>query len=96
MNLTLSFSSIKKTAIAFLHRFHVMIFVFIVLNGSIIVILLLNGNIITSGKPSDYTPASNDTTFDQATIQRIKELKTHDQSGSGLDLSHGRTNPFVE
>lgn len=96
MNLTFSLSSLRKTIVAFLHRFHVMIFVVVVLNGSIVVIWLLNTIIISSGESADYTPAGSNTTFDQATIKRIGELRTRDQSGPELDLSHGRTNPFVE
>lgn len=81
---------------AFLHRFHVMIFVIIVLGGVIIVILLLNGIIQRSGESGDYTPRTNSADFDQATIKKIDDLKTRDQNSGQLDLSQGRTNPFVE
>jgi hypothetical protein len=72
-----------------------MIFVIIALGGSAVVIFLLNGIVIQSGASTDYDPNSTSASFDQATIERIEELKTRDQSGDNLDLS-GRVNPFVE
>lgn len=96
MNMNLSFATIKKAINAFLHRFHVMIFVIIVLGGVIVVILLLNGVIQRSGESGDYTPRKSSASFDQATIKKIEDLKTRDQSSGKLDLSHGRSNPFVE
>jgi exopolysaccharide biosynthesis protein len=96
MNFTTSLSSFKKTLVAFLQRFHVLIFVIIVLNGSTVVIYILNNTTIKSGESSDYTPANNEMSFDQATIKRIEELKTRDQSDAKIKLPPGRTNPFVE
>lgn len=83
--------------VAFLHRFHVMIFVVVVLGGVITVVLLLNGIVIRSGESNGYqTPDAASASFDQETIKKIEDLKTRDQSDTNLDLSHGRTNPFVE
>lgn len=97
MDIKLSFITMKKTFITFLHRFHVMIFVFIVLGGTIVIVLLLNGVIIRSGESDGYVaPNANNATFDQATINKIENLKTSDQGSGDLDLSNGRTNPFVE
>lgn len=95
MNINLSFGSLKKAFIAFLHRFHVVIFVVVVLGGLAVVVFMLNSTIILSSDPGDYTPNANNASFDQATIQRVEELKTRDQTTSQLDLS-GRSNPFVE
>jgi hypothetical protein len=96
MNLNISLSAIKQPLVTFLHRFHLMIFVIVVLNGLTVVIFLLNSSIIKSSDSSGYTPNTDNATFDQATIKRIEELKTRDQAGNDLDLSGGRTNPFVE
>jgi hypothetical protein len=96
MNINLSLTLFKKMIVTFLHRYHVLIFVFIVVNGSIIVILLLNSNIISSGRAAESSPITDSTTFDTATIKRIEELKSRNQASSNLDLSQGRTNPFVE
>lgn len=79
-----------------MHRFHVVTFVIIVLGGLVVVVLLLNDTIITSGEPNDYTPPAATTTFDQATMKRIEELKTRDQSTDISAPPGVRTNPFVE
>lgn len=94
-SITISPKAIKKAVFTFLHRFHVVLFVFFVLGGLAVVVLMLNNTIIASGDPGDYTPPTNSTAFDQATIDRIEELKTKDETITDLDLS-GRTNPFVE
>jgi len=98
MNKSLNFSlkTIKKSLYIFLHRFHVVLFVIVILGGLVIAIFLLNETVVTSGESGDYTPATNSTSFDQATIKRIEELKTSNQGGGNLDLSGRRINPFVE
>lgn len=95
MNINLSLDSIKKVFSTFLHRFHVIIFVIIVLGGVAASIFVLNNIVILSTDTSEYTPSTS-ATFDQETIERVKNLKTSDQSGDELDLSKGRVNPFVE
>src|SRR4051812_40950590 len=95
-DLSTSFNALKKMILTFLSRFQIVIFVIIVVGGNAAVIFFLNGIIILSGESNGYTPDSNDTSFDQTTIKRIEELKTRDQTNDKLDLSHGRTNPFVE
>jgi hypothetical protein len=94
--LNISLSSIKNIAIALLHRFHVIIFTVIVLGGMTIVIFILNGVIVASGDSNGYSSVSTNQTFDQATIKRIEDLKTSSQTDNQLNLSSGRTNPFVE
>jgi ABC-type bacteriocin/lantibiotic exporter with double-glycine peptidase domain len=97
LNLSLSLASVKKMIITFLHRFHIVLFVVFVLGGLAIAILMLNNIIIRSGTSDGYASQTNNASFDQATIKRIEDLKTRDQSGGDqLDLSKGRTNPFVE
>lgn len=96
MDINISLNSIKKTIATFLHRFHVMIFALVVLVGLIFMIFLLYNIIISSTNTEGLTPQTTDTSFDQATIKRINELKSGDQSSDELDFSQGRTNPFVE
>ncbi len=96
MNVTLSLTTIKKTVIALLHRFHLVVFVVVVLGGVIVVVLLLNGIVTRSGDSGNYMPRKNSGSFDQDTIKKIEDLRTRDQTSDKLDLSHGRTNPFVE
>lgn len=86
----------KKAFFTFLHRYHVILFVVVVVGGLAISVFMLNTIVIRSSDPSDATVGQANGEFDQATIKRIEELKTRDQAGTGLDLSKGRTNPFVE
>jgi hypothetical protein len=97
MNLNFSLLIIKKSLITFLHRFHVMIFVVVVLGGTITMVLLFNGVIIRSGKSDGYVaPNASNATYHNPTIKNKKYFKTSDQGSGNLDLSNGRTNPFVE
>ena len=96
MEINISPDSIKKATVTFLHRFHVMIFTLVVLVGLIFIVYLLYNIVISSGNTDGLTPQTTSTTFDQATIKRINELKSRDQSNDSLDFSQGRTNPFVE
>lgn len=94
--MNISLTTIKNMITRFLARFHVVIFVVTIIGSLAGVVLLLNNVIITSSESGDYTPNSSSAVFDQATIDRVKQLKTRDEAGNQLDLSHGRINPFVE
>lgn len=94
--MNISLTIIKKSLSHFIERFHVIIFVVVILGGLGVVVLLLNNVILTSGNTSDYTPETSNAEFDQATIKQIEQLRTRDETGDQLDLSKGRTNPFVE
>ncbi|HMI09231.1 MAG TPA: hypothetical protein VK497_02425 [Candidatus Saccharimonadales bacterium] len=95
--MNISLTSIKKLILALLHRFHAIIFVVVVVGGLAAVVLLLNSIIVSSSEQGDYVPpGSNPSSFDQTTIDRIEQLKTRTDSTAPLDLSKGRTNPFVE
>lgn len=93
--MTLSFTAIKQTIVSFLQRYHAMIFVVVVIGGLIAIVLVLNN--IVFGSDQQVAPASNPgNSFDKTTIDRIDKLRTGSDAVTPLDLSHGRTNPFVE
>jgi len=95
--MNLSLAPLKDSLTAFMHRFHVLIFVLVALGGLIAAILILNSIVASSSSSSDgYTATQNSAAFDQVTIKRIEDLKTRDQTSDQLDLSKGRSNPFVE
>jgi len=86
-----------KAITNFLHRYHVILFSIFILGGLVFMVLSLNNIIISSSKAgADYTPDGTTFSFDQTTIDRIDNLKSRDQAADGLDLSNGRSNPFVE
>lgn len=86
----------KKKIIAFLRRFHLVIFITVVmLILSVAVILLYS----VAGKASgaDSEPSSvTSSSFDQATIDRIKQLRSSSEPSESLNFSNGRINPFHE
>jgi hypothetical protein len=93
----LSSTSIKATLAHFFRRYHLLIFTLSVLGGLIVCMLLINSIIVKSGDTSDHTPAAPSTGFDKETMERLKVLRTaNDTQPDDLDLSKGRTNPFVE
>lgn len=93
--MNISLPGIKKLISDLLGRYHLVIFVTVVVGALVFVILMLNGIIIQSGEAGDYVPEGISTSFDQATIDRIEQLKTRDEKAV-LDLGTGRSNPFVE
>lgn len=95
MNISISFTSIKKFIVNTLHRYHLVLFVVIVLGGLAVIVFYLNNILVISSQSDGYTSASNNSSFDQTTIERIKQLRTTNETDSQLDLG-GRSNPFVE
>ncbi len=92
----ISLQTIKTSVIAFLHRFHIVLFVVITIGSLAAAILLLSTIIASSSESNGYVSTSNNATFDQATIDQINQLKTNDQNASSALPQAGRTNPFVE
>lgn len=95
MNINISIPSIKKGIVHILHRYHIILFVVTVFGSAAVFVFFLNNTLIMSGEANGYVSSSSNDSFDQATIDRIKQLRTPDQADNQLDLS-GRSNPFVE
>lgn len=97
MKKDVSFSpnAIKLSISHFFKRFHFILFFVASIGGLAACIFLLNGVIAMSDQPNGYTSTVNDTTFDTATIERLRSLKASGQSTDRLDLK-GRINPFAE
>lgn len=92
----ISLQSIKTPVVAFLHRYHIVLFVVVTIGSLAVAILLLNGIITSSGESNGYVSTSNNATFDQATIDKVNQLKADGQSASSSLPETGRINPFVE
>lgn len=92
----ISLQSIKAPVVAFLHRFHVVLFVVVTIGGLAVAILLLNTIIASSSESNGYTSTSNNASFDQQTIDQINKLKAINDGTSQTLPQTGRTNPFVE
>lgn len=74
----------------FMHRYHVVIFTIIIIGGLSVATYLMYQ--VTA--PPSATGTNTSTGFDQATIDRIKNLHSSDDTQAPLDLPSGRTNPF--
>lgn len=86
----------KQKIIGFFQRFHLVIFVVVVVLLLSVAVLLLS-NVVNKASGIDSTPPQNTSSdFDEATMERIKKLKTSDEPSEPLNLSQGRINPFSE
>lgn len=93
----ISSNSLKATLAKFFRRYHLLIFTLSVLGGLIVCMLLINNIIIKSGDTTGHAPTAPSAAFDEETMARIKALRSPtDTKPDDLDLSKGRTNPFVE
>jgi hypothetical protein len=92
----ISLQTIKAPVVAFLHRFHIILFVVLSIGSLAVAILLLNTIIASSGESNGYVSTSNNASFDQKTIDQINQLKATGENSSPALPQTGRTNPFVE
>lgn len=92
----LSITSIKSLLVHILRRYHTVMFIVVIASGLIGVVFILND--ILASSTQQVTPADTGLSqeFDPATIKRIEQLRTRDDKATQLDLSQGRSNPFVE
>lgn len=97
--MNISPNAIKFAFSHFLERFHMLIFTIVVLGGLAVCMFLINAIIANTGgggatAGSDTVQAS---TFDQKTIDRIKQLHAADDPNKpSLDTSKGRVNLFAD
>lgn len=75
----------------FLHRFHVILFVVLVVGGLSLVTLFLN---VAITKPASDVPSTSEQPFDEATMTKIENLRTTSDQ-SDLTPPPGRINPFI-
>lgn len=80
----------------FFHRYHFVLFVVTALGGLAIIVFMLNQTLQTSTDLTQSTETPQIGGFDQATIDRLKELKQTDSSESLRFPANQRINPFVE
>lgn len=90
----ISISGIGTSLSNFMGRYHLVIFLLTVVIGVSVAMLFLN-NLITlanSNEPASVPPV----TFDQKTIDRIKDFNLSGSTDNKFVLPSGRANPFVE
>lgn len=77
-------------------RYHLTLFVVVLVGGLSTAVLMLNEILKQSSDPNGYTSSLDITSFDQATIDRLQQLKSSDEASTGFTLPAGRLSPFVE
>lgn len=79
----------------FFYRFHVLLYVIIVIGGLAGAIFSYYNIVVSSDEPANITSVQIDTSFDMPTIERLKAIQSQDgQSSPELDLPEGRISPF--
>ena len=84
-------SEVTRVISRFLHRFHVTLFVVLVVGGLSVATLLLN-KAITAQASNPNGPTEE--AFDENTMTRIKNLRTTDEQTNLVLPDTGRTDPF--
>lgn len=87
---------IQKQIGRFLFRFHLMIFSITIVGSLAFAVFILNGIVNSSGKPGSYVPSTSDSSFDQATIDKLKTLRRVEQGPQHIDTSSSRIDPFTD
>ena len=87
----LDISDITRVISRFLHRFHVTLFVVLIVGGLSVATLLLNKAITTQ---ADTVAEPSQQAFDEKTMTRIQNLHTTDDQTKLVLPAAGRTDPF--
>lgn len=79
-----------------LRRYNLTIFIVILASGLSASVLMLSYTLQKSSDTSGYISTSDITSFDQVTIDRVKQLHTSSEYTIDTPLPSGRINPFAE
>lgn len=85
----------KSIGIA-IERFHMTLFIIIIVGGLVAAVMVLNGILQQSSDTNGYTSNLGINGFDQTTINRLNQLHTSDEAPTAITLPSGRINPFSE
>lgn len=90
----LSLSTMLGGVSTFFKRYHVTMFVILVLGSLIAVAFVLNG--IIQHSPDEAAATSSAQIFNQETIDKLESLRTAEEQPSNPPVPLGNRNPFVE
>lgn len=77
-------------------KYNLTMFIVALVGGLAIAVLMLSSALQKASDTSDYTPATDSSSFDQTTINRVKQLHSSTEQSTEYTLPTGRTNPFSE
>ena len=91
-----SLGSIFKPIGMLLGRFHLTIFIVLIVAGLVGAVMLLNSVLADDSVDDGYTSSIGGGTIDQATLERIQSLHTSGEPLPAFTPPSGRINPFAE
>lgn len=89
-------STLIQPLVAAFQRYNLTIFIVVLVTGLVVAVLMLNSTVQQASNPSGYTSTTTSTSFDQTTIDRVKQLHESSEYTSSSELPSGRINPFTE
>lgn len=92
MNINIAFSEIGRKITGFFGRYHFLIFFVFIMSSLIAAMLIINVTVISYSDDS-YVSQINNNGFDEETIERLRALKTNEESTDKLTFP-GRISPF--
>jgi hypothetical protein len=92
----ISLRSLFKPLAKILARFHMTVFIVLIVAGLTVSVLFLNAMLTSSSTADGYVSPTDIGSIDQSTLERIRELHTSAEPPASLDLPTGRVNPFGE
>ena len=93
MNVSLNPKQIVRSLSRFLHRYHVLLFVLVAAGGLSAATFVLYHTAM-SAQTVEVTPTQSQ--FDEATMSKIKQLRSSSDASTPLNPPPGRSNPFQE
>lgn len=91
-NNTSPFTAIAQT----FGRYQLTLFIVVLVGGLSTAVIMLSEILKQSSNPNGYTSSLDITSFDQATIDRIQQLKSSNEASANIVLPTGRISPFAE
>lgn len=92
----LQIGSLFTTISRQLARFHMTLFIVFIVAGLSVAVIFLNNVLSDTTTLDGYTSPISPGSIDQATLERIKELHTSDETVPTSKYPDGRINPFGE
>lgn len=77
-------------------RYGLTIFIIVLVGGLSSAVLILNEALQQTNRGGTGSSSSGNTSFDQATIDRVNQLSTSEKSRNTYAPPSGRINPFAE
>lgn len=84
-----------KPLLGIVRNFNLTLLIVVIVAGLISAILLLNSVLDLSPDQDDSDSSLNSTSFDDATIERLKRLRNSSDNLSNQEIPAGRINPFA-